>query len=340
MKFLRIFFFFLVSVLAVTAVLSMLIATQQKVERSVTINAPAAVIYQQLIKLENFNKYSVWSQQDSSAKYTMTGTDGTIGATSSWTGDPDISGDGKIEIASLEENKKVTHHLSFTKPRKGKAESAFMLNESNGITTVTWNFELATPRPWNIFNLFYSLDKKMGKDFEAGLAALKTIIEKMNGTAAAKTYEVNTMNFPATTFAIVRQLVKWSDMPSFYAQHFPIIYNEAQNVNAMPGTPCSLFYTWDEKNQQADLATGIPVTPDATIENSIIQIVNIPASKALYINFYGAYDKLPDTYNSIRKYITDNKLEEVSPSIEQYITDPSKEKDTSKWLTKIIFLVK
>ena len=36
---------------------------------------------------------------------------------------------------------------------------------------------MATPRPWNIFNLFYSLDKQMGKDFEDGLTALKNIIE-------------------------------------------------------------------------------------------------------------------------------------------------------------------
>jgi effector-binding domain-containing protein len=74
--------------------------------------------------------------------------------------------------------------------------------------------------------------------------------------------------------------------------------------------------------------------------NNIVQIVNIPASKAVYVNYYGAYNKLTDAYNSIRKYITDNKLEEVAPSIEQYIIDPSKEKDTSKWLTKVVFLVK
>jgi nitrate reductase alpha subunit len=173
------------------------------------------VIYQQLIKLENFNKYSVWSQQDSIATYTMTGTDGTIGAATSWTGDPDISGDGKIEIVSLKENKTIRHKLSFTKPKKGTAESTFTLRESNGTTSLTWNFDLATPRPWNIFNLFYSLDKNMGKDFEEGLATLKTAIEKMNGTAAAKKYDVQPMNFPATTYALIRQQVKWNDLLSF-----------------------------------------------------------------------------------------------------------------------------
>ncbi len=339
MRFLKLFFFFLLSVLAVTAVLSILMPTKQEIERTGTINAPASVIYQQLIKLENFNKYSIWSQQDSSIKYTLTGTDGSVGAGTSWTGDPEISGEGKIEITLLEENKTIKYKLSFSMPKKGTAESSFSLRETNGITFVTWNFDLATPRPWNIFNLFYSLDKEMGKDFEEGLATLKTAIEKINGTAAAKTYDVQLMNFPATTFAMIRQQVKWSDLLSFFSEHFPIVYQEVQNANATPGVATGLIYEWDEKNQQADIAAAVPVAAGTMINNPIVQATNIPASKAVFVNYSGAYDRLPDAYNSIRQYLFDNKLKEKVPSIEHYISGPSNEKDTSKWLTKIVFLV-
>lgn len=341
MKFLKQLFFFLIAVMVVTAALSMLMPTSQKLEKSITINAPAATIYKELIKLENFNKYSVWSQSDTSAKYTMTGTDGTVGATSSWIGDPAISGEGKIEIVALQENKTVSHKLSFLKPKKGNAESVFTLNESNGATTITWNFELATPRPWNIFNLFYSLDKNMGKDFDEGLSLLKKAIEASSGTASSTLYEVNTMNFPATTFAIVRQKIKWADLQSFFAEHIPIVYQEAQNVNASPGTASGLIYEWDEKAQQADIAVAVPVTGGTKINSPMVQSVNIPASKAVFVNVEGAYaiDKFSDAYNSIRIYLSDKKLKEKTPSIEQYITGPTNEKDTSKWLTKIVFLV-
>jgi effector-binding domain-containing protein len=339
MKFLKPLFFFLLSVLVVTIFLSILMPIKQKVERSITINAPASVIYQQLIKLENFNKYSVWSQQDSSAKYTITGTDGTVGAGTSWTGDPEISGDGKIEIVSLEENKIIKHQLSFTKPKKGTAESTFTLNESNGITSLTWNFDLATPRPWNVFNLFYSLDKKMGKDFEESLATLKTAIEKIYGTAAVKKYDVQLMNFPATEFAMIRQQVKWIDLLSFFSEHLPLVYQEVQNANASPGIATGLIYEWDEKAQQADIAAAVSVQAGTKINSPIVQSTDIPASKAVFVNYSGAYDKLPDAYNSIRQYLSENKLKEKTPSIEQYISGPSNEKDTSKWLTKIVFLV-
>ena len=339
MRLLKSFFFFLICVLIVTVALSMLMPTSQRLEKSVTINAPAHMIYRELIKLENFNKYSVWSQRDSSAKYTLSGTDGTVGATSSWTGDPAISGDGSIGIVSLEKDKTVGHKLTFIKPRKGSAESLFTLDEHNGVTTVTWNFELATPRPWNIFNLFYSLDKKMGQDFEEGLSLLKKAIEATNGTASLTLYEVQAMNYPATRFAIVRQQVKWADLPAFFSEHLPIVYQEAQNANASPGAATGLLYSWDEKAGQADIAAAVPIPAGTTISSPLVQSVDIPASKAIFVNFAGAYDKLPGAYNSIRKYLTDNKLKEKIPSIEQYITGPTNEKDTAKWLTRIVFLV-
>ncbi len=158
-----------------------MLPTHQKINRSITINAPATDIYEQLKKLETFNRFSVWSQQDSSIVHTMSGTDGTVGAISNWKGSSEISGEGKIEITALEPTQKVAHTIHFSKPQKSTAQSVFMLNQKEkNQTTVTWNFELNTPRPGNIFNLFYSLDKQMGNDFETGLATLKTMIEKDN----------------------------------------------------------------------------------------------------------------------------------------------------------------
>lgn len=181
MKAVRLLFFFLLAVVIITATLSFMQATSQKVEREIVINTPANVIYNQLIKLEHFHQFSIWSQQDSSAVYSFTGVDGTVGATTSWKGSPEISGEGKIEIIALEPNQKVQHQLHFTKPKKGNAVSTFTLTQTEkSATTVKWVFELATPRPWNIFNLFYSLDEKMGDDFETGLQSLKTVIELSN----------------------------------------------------------------------------------------------------------------------------------------------------------------
>lgn len=339
MKTMRLLFFFILAVIVVTAALSFLLPTSQKIERSEVINAPAKTIYQQLVKLENFNKFSAWSQQDSAAIYTLKGTDGTVGAYSSWTGSPEISGEGKIEITALEQDRKVEHKLHFTQPKEGNASSVFTLNENNGLTTVTWSFEMATPRPWNIFNLFYSMDKQMGKDFEQGLASLKSLIEQQTGTAGNNNYEVLTMDFPSTTFAVIRQKVKWSDINTFQTQHLPIIRSEAIKANASPGTASSLFYNWDEKNQLTDMAAALPVIKGAELNNSLVKIENIPTGKAVYVNHYGSYEKAINAFNSIHAYLDKHKLEQKFPIIQQYIIGSASEKDTAKWLTKIVFLV-
>lgn len=185
MKYFRIFTAFLFFIVLVTAALSFMLPGNQQVKRSIIINATAATIYNHLAKLENFNKFSVWSQHDSTAIYTLAGTDGTIGASTSWKGSPEISGEGKIEIIALDPNRTVVHKLYFIKPKTRNAESTFILLETNkATTTVTWTFNMSTPRPWNIFNLLYSLDKQMGKDFEDGLAALKVLIELSNAINA------------------------------------------------------------------------------------------------------------------------------------------------------------
>ncbi len=339
MKLVKPFLVFLFFAVVATLLLSLLMPTRQKLERSITIQAPAALVYEQLSLLKNFNEWSVWSRQDSSATYTLSGTDGTVGARCDWTGDPGISGEGNISITALVPDQQVEQAIQFIKPGKRKARSLFTLKQSGGLTTVTWHFDIATPRPWNIFNLFYSLDKQMGKDFDSGLAELKTILEKKAGTGSRTTYEISQMNFPATRFAAVRQTVKWTDLGSFFQQHLPILYEGAVKAQLQPGTASALYYVWDEKNQQSDMAAAIPVPAGSRIDNPIINMVDIPASKAVYVNYTGAYDQLPEAYLQIRKYLADNKLTPKEPVIEQYLTGPFTEKDTARWLTKIVFLV-
>jgi len=339
MKSLKLFGWFLLSVITIVAIAAWILPAKQHIERSVTVNVSAKTLYEQISKLETFNKFSVWSQNDSLIQNTISGYDGTIGAVNSWKGDPEISGEGKMEITNLKPHESIQHHITFISPRKAEAESELVLQENNGQTTVTWKFDLLTPRPWNILNLFSGIDKKMGKDFEQGLTNLKQIIEANSTAKEEKKYDVKQMNFPATTFATYRLMVKWSDIQQFFAQQLSHIYSEVQKANAESGIPAGLYYTWDEENQEADMAAAIPVPAGTKIEDEMIIIENISASKAIYVDYYGDYGQMIDAYNQIDKYLAANNLKQKTPVIEQYITGPQTEKDSSKWLTKIIFLV-
>jgi len=169
---------FLLFVLIAGTILSLLTPTYQRVEKSVVIRASAATVYERLSSLGQFKQWSAWSRQDSSAIYHLSGTDGTKGATLSWKGDPGISGEGRIEITALEPGRSVSHDFHFISPRKARGTSTITLREEQGFCHVTWLFKMHTPRPWNIFNLFYNMDKEMGKDFEDGLSELKKLAER------------------------------------------------------------------------------------------------------------------------------------------------------------------
>lgn len=339
MKPFRSFLVFLVFVLIAGTLLSLVTPTSQRVEKSVTIRASAPEVFKQLSRLENFRRWSAWSRQDSAATYTLTGQDGTKGASLSWKGDPGVSGEGRIEIIALEQDRSISLDFHFLTPRKTNGSSTFTVAENNGMTTVTWLFTMATPRPWNIFNLFYSMEKEMGKDFEQGLDALKQLAELQAGLAPAKNYEVRTMDFPATRFAMIRQLVNWNDMPSFFTQHIPILHDAAKKSNIPAGASAGLYFVWDEKNRQADMAAAVPVPAGTQLQHPIIRMTDVAAGKAVYVTLTGDYAQLTDAHSSIDRYLAENKLAHKTPVIEQYIHGPANEKDTAKWLTKIVYLI-
>jgi effector-binding domain-containing protein len=65
----------------------------------------------------------------------------------------------------------------------------------------------------------------------------------------------------------------------------------------------------------------------------------VPAGKALVIDYYGSYEGIGGAHMAMDEYVKSNNLKQKSPVLEQYITDPETEPDTSKWLTKVIYLL-
>ena len=88
------------------------------------------------------------------------------------------------------------------------------------------------------------------------------------------------------------------------------------------------------------MAIGIPVVNADGFRSDSFEVVQVPASKALYADYFGPYDQSMDAYGAIDKYLATHGLEQKYPIIEQYYNNPQLEKDSSKWQTRIIYLVK
>lgn len=124
-------------------------------------------------------RWTAWSPYeglDPDLKRIYGGAPSGIGATYAWEGN-NKAGAGSMEIMEAAVPSKVTIRLEFTKPFVARNTAEFTLVPDGAATTVTWAMLGSRPLMMKVMGLFFSMDKMIGKDFETGLAALRTVAE-------------------------------------------------------------------------------------------------------------------------------------------------------------------
>jgi hypothetical protein len=152
-----------------------------RVERSITIAAPPAVLYPRLNDLRQLHEWSPWKEKDPAAVYEFSGPAAGVGAAQSWSGNSDV-GAGKQTIVESRPNELVRLKLEFYQPMEGLCDATFTLQPNGQQTVVTWAMSGENNFIGKIFCLFMNQDKMIGPEFEKGLATLKRTSE----TPAAK----------------------------------------------------------------------------------------------------------------------------------------------------------
>ena len=104
------------------------------------------------------------------------GTDGTVGFISSWSGNDEV-GVGEQEIVNIVDGERIEVELRFKEPMED-TNRAYLLTEavSADQTKVTWGMSGKTPFPVNVICLVMNMKETLRKDFDEGLAALKTYL--------------------------------------------------------------------------------------------------------------------------------------------------------------------
>jgi uncharacterized protein YndB with AHSA1/START domain len=168
----------LLIVIALT-VLTFTTPTEFGVEREVTINRPVNEVFSYVRLLKNQNDWGPWAKKDPSMKQETKGTDGEVGFVTSWDSKNEEVGSGAQEIKKVEPNRRMETELRFEKPFSSTAQSFITTDDAgDGKTKVKWGMSGSMPRPFNLLTLVMNFDKEVGKDFDQGLASLKSILEK------------------------------------------------------------------------------------------------------------------------------------------------------------------
>lgn len=145
------------------------------VERSIEINQPVEIVFDQVVDLNNYMQWNPWTEKDPNVKNKITGEPTVPGMKWSWDGKK--TGKGNLTLVEFKRNEFIRNRLVFEYPNQMEADDLWIFEEINGKTIVRWvnsgdlNFPIGR---W--FGLF--MDKMMGKDFEKGLENLKNKCEK------------------------------------------------------------------------------------------------------------------------------------------------------------------
>jgi hypothetical protein len=171
----------IVGVVLVVAIAAVLIIAAIKpdtfrVQRSASMKAPAEKIFAQIQDFHNWGSWSPWEKLDPQLKRTYSGADKGLGAIYEWEGNKQV-GKGRMEITEATPSSKIGIKLDFFKPFEAHNTAEFTLGAQGDSTEVNWAMNGSQPFLFKVMTLFMSIDKMIGKDFEAGLANLKQLTE-------------------------------------------------------------------------------------------------------------------------------------------------------------------
>jgi hypothetical protein len=148
-----------------------------RVERSTTINAPPARVHALIDDFHRWTEWSPWEKVDPALKRSYSGAASGTGAIYEWEGN-NKAGKGRMEILQSSPASNVRIKLDFLKPFEAHNTADFTIQPLPAGTNVTWAMYGPNPFMAKVMQTVVSMDKLVGKDFEAGLANLKAAAEK------------------------------------------------------------------------------------------------------------------------------------------------------------------
>lgn len=148
------------------------------IERSLAIKASPDKIFAYISDFheDHWGKWSPWEGLDPQLKRTYSGATSGKGAVYEWAGDRKV-GSGRMEIVDATPPYKLTMKLEFFKPFKAQNTVEFTLVPEGDMTKVTWSMHGQNSYMTKVMQVFCSMEKMVGKDYEKGLDSLKTLTE-------------------------------------------------------------------------------------------------------------------------------------------------------------------
>lgn len=142
--------------------------------RSIHVDAPASLVHPLIDDFREWTRWSPWEDIDPGMQRIHSGAERGVGSRYAWKGNSKV-GEGNMQI-SRSEPQLIQIGLRFLKPFKATNVTTFTLTPAGGGTDVTWTMSGKRNPVMDLLGKLY-FDKAIAKDFDRGLARLKTAAE-------------------------------------------------------------------------------------------------------------------------------------------------------------------
>ena len=170
----------LIAIVIILAFLIIFIAGRPdefKVVRAVTVPVSPGSVFTQVNNLRAWEAWSPWAKLDPSAKTTYEGPAEGVGSIMRWSGNNKV-GQGSMTIIDSRSPQLVEFKLEFLRPFKATNTAEFTFVPDGAGTKVTWAMYGRNNFGSKIFGLLMNCDDMVGRDFDKGLANLKSVVAK------------------------------------------------------------------------------------------------------------------------------------------------------------------
>lgn len=145
-----------------------------RVQRSALIQAPPGKVHALIDDFDRWQSWSPWEKKDPAMKRARSGPKNGVGSVYAW--ESKEVGSGRMEIIESSPSA-VRIKLDFAAPLEAHNVAEFVLRQEGDATRVTWTMQGPNNYLGKLVHTVLDIDQMVGRDFEAGLASLKSLTE-------------------------------------------------------------------------------------------------------------------------------------------------------------------
>jgi effector-binding domain-containing protein len=307
----------LVVLLVAAAIVGLLLPRHARVERFVSINRPASLIFATVNSFQLFPRWSPWQDLDPNMHQTTEGPREGVGAKLVWSGNDKVGSGTQLITASTPE-KSVASDLDFGS--MGVAKSLLSLTPEGSTTRVLWTLDLDMGANPIGHYIGLTMDGMIGPDFSRGLTNLKKLLESMPNVDIADFNAQEVQMIPAPILLVAETSAPNSIANAYIDGYAKIAKFIAKNKLHQKGAPLGIDGAMTPSSYAFEAA--MPVDRGDVAGADGVRVAQSYAGMALKTIHVGPYDGLPKTYERLRAYMAVHNYTQNGATFSSFIDDP------------------